>query len=146
MENRITVNTTRFGEITIDRDDIYTMPEGMLGFSSLRQYIIMDHHNNSFFKWLQSVEKPDLAFVIANPAIFMPDYGFEISQSDIDLIRIENENDCIVAVTLVIPKNPEMITANLKGPIVFNVKSRLAKQIVLADSEYTVDYRIFGNS
>lgn len=76
----------------------------------------------------------------------MPDYGFEISQSDIDLIRIENENDRIVAVTLVIPKNPEMITANLKGPIVFNVKSRLAKQIVLADSEYTADYRIFGNS
>lgn len=146
MEKRITVNTTRFGEITIDRDDIYTMPEGMLGFSSLRQYIIIDHQNNSFFKWLQSVEKPDLAFVIANPAIFMPDYGFEISQSDIDLIRIENENDCIVAVTLVIPKNPEMITANLKGPIVFNIKSRLAKQIVLADSEYTVDYRIFGNS
>ncbi len=145
MENSITVKTTRFGEITINRNDIYTMPEGMLGFSSLHQYVIIDHKKNSFFKWLQSVERPDLAFVITDPLIFMPDYGFEISQSDTELLRLENEEDCIVAVTLVIPKDPDHITANLKGPIVFNVRSKLAKQVVLAESEYSVEYRIFGS-
>jgi len=146
LENMTKVNTTRFGEVLIDQSEIYTMPEGMLGFSSQRRYIIIDHHSNSFFKWLQSVDKPDLAFVIADPATFMPNYGFELSQSDMDTIKVEKEEDCIVAVILVIPSNPDLITANLKGPIVFNVKEKMAKQIVLADSEYSVEYRIFGDS
>lgn len=146
MEEMINVTTTRFGEIRINPDDIYIMPEGILGFSSQHRYVIIDHHNNSFFKWLQCVDKPDLAFVIANPASFMPDYGFELSQGDMDIIKLEKEEDCIVAVILVIPKDPELITANLKGPIVFNVREKLAKQLVLADSEYSVEYRIFGDS
>lgn len=146
MENIIKIDTTRFGELQIDGKDIYTMPEGILGFSSQRRYVIIDHHSNSFFKWLQSVDKPDLAFVIANPATFMPDYSFELSQNDMDKIKVEKEEDCIVAVILVIPSNPDLITANLKGPIVFNVKEKLAKQIVLADSEYSVEYRIFGDA
>ena len=146
MENMITVNTTRFGEVLINQSEIYTMPEGMLGFSKQHRYIIIDHQSNSFFKWLQSVDKSDLAFVIADPAAFMPDYNFELSQSDMDIIKLEKEEDCIVAVILVIPSNPDLITANLKGPIVFNVKEKMAKQIVLADSEYSVEYKIFGDS
>lgn len=146
MENIVKINTTRFGDVSVPQSDIYTMPEGILGFSAQRRYIIIDHQTNSFFKWLQCVDKPDLAFVIVNPAAIMADYNFELSQSDMDIIKVEKEEDCIVAVILVIPSNPDLITANMKGPIVFNVKEKLAKQIVLADSEYSVEYRIFGDT
>lgn len=146
MESKVRINTTRFGDILVDPNDIYNMPEGMLGFSSFHRYVIIDHQNNSFFKWLQCVDKPDLAFVIANPAAFMPDYSFELSQGDMDLIKVKEAQDCITAVILVIPSDPNMITANLKGPVVFNVRTKLAKQVVLADSEYSVEYRIFGDT
>ena len=39
-------------------------------------------------------------------------------------------------------ENPEDITANLLGPLVFNSVNRQAKQLVLSDSDYSTKYRI----
>jgi flagellar assembly factor FliW len=65
-------------------------------------------------------------------------------KEDLESIKIERIKDAIVRVILVIPKgHPERMTANLQGPIVFNIRARLAKQIVLPGDEYSTRYRVF---
>jgi len=136
--------TTRFGELEISSDEVYYFPEGLLGFGSVKRYFTLANPTGGPFEWLQAVEPPNLAFVVCDPRVFKPEYEVKAKKEDLESIKIERLKDAIVRVILVIPKgHPERMTANLQGPIVFNVKARLAKQIVLPGEEYSTRHRVF---
>ncbi len=57
-------NTTRFGVLEVDDSSIIRMPKGPLGFEEQTQYILIQHREDTNFRWLQSLEEPSLAFVV----------------------------------------------------------------------------------
>ena len=134
------INTTRFGTIEIEEEKIINMSRGILGFPEDKRYVLIPHREGSPFHWLQSVDTPGLAFVVASPGRFFQDYVFDISDEVEKDLEIESpeEVDCLVIIT--IPReNPKKPTANLLGPIVINVKKRLARQVVLDPNVYPVE-------
>jgi len=131
------IKTSRFGEIEIDKDSIVTMPDGMLGFSEIKQYVLVKHDEKSPFIWYQAVEEPGLAFVITDPFAFFPDYEVGLTQEDLDALDCHDTRDLAVFVVVVIPENAEQMTANLRGPIVINTANRIARQVVLTDERYS---------
>lgn len=133
----MTIATSRFGEIEIDDGAVVSMPEGMLGFSDIRQYALIQHQEGSPFLWYQSVDEPNLAFLVMDPFTFFPDYQVLLSQEDIDVLHCKSLGELSVFVVVVIPENPEHMTANLRGPIVINADRRIARQIVLTDEQYS---------
>ncbi len=138
------IQTTRFGELEVNSGEIYYFPEGLLGFGSVKRYFTLANPTGGPFEWLQAVEPPNLAFVVCDPITFNPDYRIKAKKEDLESIKLERIEDAIVRVILVIPRgHPERMTANLQGPIVFNAKSMLAKQLVLPGDEYTTRYRVF---
>ncbi len=40
-------------------------------------------------KWLQSMESPDLAFVVTDPLIFKPDYQIRLYRADLEEIKVD---------------------------------------------------------
>ncbi|MDQ7779257.1 MAG: flagellar assembly protein FliW [Planctomycetota bacterium] len=139
------VATPRFGEIEVKDDAVYCFPEGILGFAPVKLYFILDNPKGGPFQWLQAVEPPELAFVVCDPRLFLPNYAVAVRKEDLANIELENIEDGFVLVVLTVPsKNPRDITANLMGPLIFNPKKRLAKQLVLADPAYTTKHRVFG--
>ena len=36
------VDTTRFGSVAVAEEDVITFPEGMLGFSKINQYVLIE--------------------------------------------------------------------------------------------------------
>lgn len=137
------VETTRFGEINIENDKVISVPEGILGFPSSRRYIILDHYKKEVpFKWFQSLDDPSLAFVIIDPMLFKPDYMIDDQMPEISDI-IESDSDELLVLTIVtILKKPWQITANLLSPIIINISTKVAKQVVLLDSGYDTRYSI----
>lgn len=136
------INTTRFGEIDVDESTFFNFSDGLLGFPDIHQYVILDVEDSPF-KWMQAVEKPEVAFVICDPMIFMPDYQVQVTRHDQNLLKLKDLSEGVVAVIIRIPEDPQKMTANMLGPIVFNPVSRLAKQIVLVDPNYSTKMRIF---
>ena len=59
------IKTTRFGEIETDKDTVITFPEGMLGFESVTEYMILNDPSGGPLHWLQSIVHPEVAFVIS---------------------------------------------------------------------------------
>lgn len=132
------VNTTRFGEINVDEGSIVTMGNGLIGFGGLTRYVIIEHQPGSAFFWLQSLERPDLAFVIVDPFIFERDYEVHLSQELIENLQVKDPADINIYVIVTIPRGrPGEMTANLLGPLVFNTPARLAMQVVLDDRRYS---------
>jgi flagellar assembly factor FliW len=142
----IKVQTARFGEIEVDESKIIHFVSPVLGFDNLLEYVILDHAQDSPFKWLQCIPDPGLAFVVTNPRLFGLDYHFTITPEDAKKLDLTNNEDALVVTIVNIPQeNPEKMTTNLLGPIVINQKAMKAMQIVLNDVEYSTKTRLISD-
>ena len=143
------IKTTRFGTIGINDEKIIEMPFGMLGFPNKKRYFILQHKENSPFFWYQSVEDPELAFVITNPFLFIPDYKIDLEAvlKEISWNGNENDYDLDLFIVVNIPKGmPHKMTGNFIGPILVNSKVYQAVQIVLPNSPYTHKFPLFKHT
>ncbi len=132
------LNTTRFGELEVDKKDIIVFKEGLLGFENLKKFFIVDPGDQTLILWFQSAEDPATAFPILEPKIFKPDYIVKLLPAELTSLELESINSASVYTILTIPKNVQEMSANLKAPIVINNQSKVARQIVLQDSKLEV--------
>lgn len=128
------IDTRRFGALEVDGDRIITFEQGLLGFPERRRYALIQTSTDPVFFWLQSVEDPDLAFVVCDPLAFVPDYQVPIRRDDLEGLQIHELTDCQVLV--IVNKVEDHLTANLLGPLVIGAQSLLGKQLVLSDKRY----------
>ena len=131
----------KLGEIEYDEGQVIDLADGVLGFPGLRLYVLIDHEGGPFM-WLQSLEEPAIAFVVIDPWLFMPDFSPEIPDPDVaELELVEPYNFSILCVVTV-PEEPSEATVNLMGPIVVNLNTRRAKQVVIPNPEYTTKHML----
>ena len=137
------INSKHFGEIEIEEEKILNFVDGIPGLNNLTEYVIIDNEDADIpFKWLQSVEDEDVTFVILNPFIFKPDYDFEINESTIAKLEIEDEKDIIVYSIVVVPEDITKMTTNLAAPIIINSTNKKAKQVILEGDKYSIKHYI----
>lgn len=126
--------SSRFGTFDVKDESLLVFPSGILGFPDWTKYVMLDHDTDAPFKWLQCVEEPQLAFVILDPAYFKPDYHITIGTDALIEIQKQEDDALSVVTILTIPsEDPTAVTANLRGPLVMNHRTRLCKQLVLSE-------------
>lgn len=140
------LKTKNFGLIEVDDTKVITFPKGILGFPQAKHFVILDKDDKSLLKWMQSTEVPNLAFVITNPLLFKADYVIDIYKKDLQELEASSLDDIAYFVIVTVPKDPEKITANLKGPIIVNMENYKAKQLILDNSDYDIKYKLLNNS
>jgi flagellar assembly factor FliW len=136
----VNIVTTRFREIDIDESKIIDMRGGILGFEHLKKYVLHIRDDNNPFWWLQSLEDGAIAFVVINPYSAKADYEPMISDNDVKLLEIEEAEDVVLLAIVTIRQKPFSVSVNLRAPLVINAKKKIAKQIVLEDAQYPVQY------
>ena len=134
------LETTRFGNVEIEDDRIITFPSGMLGFSSYTRFVLLQPDEQGVFFWLQSVEAPDLAFVVTDPALWVADYQANIRKEQMAELGMNSLDEAQVFV--IVNKRDEVLSANLQGPLVTNVENRTAMQLVLADKRWSTRHEL----
>ena len=129
------ITTTRFGEIEEDESKIVHFAAGLPAFEDEHEFIIIPYDEESPYDFLQSVTTPDLAFLMAIPFIFFPDYEFRLEDDVLESLALERQEDLLLYTLLTIPgKDIREMTANLLAPIVINSRTNEGCQIVLDKS------------
>ena len=113
----VNLSTNNFGNLSIEKENIITFEQGLLGFEELKQFAIIDVEECLPFEWLVSVEDPIVAFPILNPTLFFSDYKPSLSKDDLVSLNIKKEKDVEMFCIVTLDKKPENVTLNLKGPI-----------------------------
>lgn len=132
--NLCQVETTRFGVVDVEPERMVELPQGMVGFPHHTKYCLVQHRPDSPLHWLQSMERPDLAFVVVNPLIFDQQYNVALGRTESELLKIEDPSQIQVWVVVTIPPgHPEKMTANLKAPVIINLVNRQGAQAILDD-------------
>lgn len=138
------VKTSRFGEIQVPDETRITFPDGLVGFKDAQNFVIFECGGDGVFKWLQSCDRPELAFVICDARLIVPDYRIMVGEKERELLKLQKVEDAAVCLILVIPQDPMEATANLLGPIIMNSATRLGIQLVLVNPDYGTRHKIFS--
>lgn len=139
------ITTTRFGEIEEDGSKIVHFAAGLPAFEDEHEFIIIPYDEESPYVFLQSVTTPDLAFLMAIPFIFFPDYEFRLEDDVLESLALERQEDLLLYTLLTIPGSDiREMTANLLAPIVINSRTNEGRQIVLDKSSYRTKHKLFS--
>jgi flagellar assembly factor FliW len=139
----VVVQTGRFGQIEISTDEIITIPSGILGFPQDQEFCLVDTGDDTLILWLQSLTNPRLAFPIIEPKIFKNDYVVRLSAAELRELRMSSIRDASVFTILTIPAQMSEMTANLKAPLVINVREKTGKQVVLQENDQPIKHPMF---
>jgi flagellar assembly factor FliW len=133
------IQSTRFGTLSVDDERIIEFPSGLLGFPEHKRFALIQTGEENYFFWLQSVDEPNLAFVVADPAIFFKGYEVPLRDETRQELRLADEEGAerFLQVFVICNKVGEWLTGNLLGPLVVNAGNRLAQQVVLTEKKWT---------
>lgn len=141
------LDTTRFGVLEVKEDDLIEFPAGIPGFPDMRKYVLIENSEGRIFHIMQSVDDPALAFVLIDPALFVADYKAEVATDEVAELQIGPDDEAVVLAIVTVPRdNPAAMTANLQAPIVLNPRTRLGRQVVLADSPYGIRHPLLAEA
>lgn len=135
------LKTVNFGEIEINEEDVIIFPEGIPGFEDSKKYVLIGNESNeAVFFWLQSVDIPELCFVVTDPFMVYDGYGVDVEDEDVELLELTDPKKVLTLTIVVIPENINEIRVNLKAPILINVEKKLGKQVIQKNDNFPVRY------
>ena len=135
---------SRFGTVDYQDGDVLHFPDGLVGFVSLTRFLLLEHKPGSVFRWLQSVDDPGVAFLVADPFHYVADYAPVIADAALAMLGLTPDTVTLTYVTATIPHGrPDDMTVNLAGPIVINAETGTGRQLVLDHEAYTTQHRGF---
>ena len=131
-------------DLTMPSEDgtLLTFPKGLVGFSTLTTFRLLEPQDGYPFKFLQSVESPEVSFICVDPGSIKEDYEIPLVEDVAEALHLESPKDALVLTLVVIPEDARQMTTNLAGPLVISVKSRVGYQIVLDASKYPLRFPI----
>lgn len=135
---------TKFGEITINLNNVITFDKGLPGLPQYKKYCIAACPVEKFknFVLLQSTEEDQLIFMLypldveSQTFIESKDIDEGCKQAD---IKRQNLALLLVACPKVID-DKKVLTANVKAPIFLDSEAKIAMQVIFQTDKYNVQH------
>jgi len=133
VELEMKIHTSRFGNVDIQPDDILFFRSGLLGFEECQHWVILADAANPSVAWLQSMQSAEIALPVVSPRRFIPDYQVRLDPIDIELLHLGSVNQAYVL--SIVSRDQDVLTLNLRAPIIINLDRRLGCQIITTDQQ-----------
>ena len=139
------INTAVLGQIDVDDDHIFHLPDGLYGFEHEDNYALITKQDDGVtLMWLQAVNASAPCFVVFNPFDVMDGYSPVLEKSDLSFLGAKDVSELMFFVIAVVPEDLEKITVNLKSPVVVNKNDKRARQVILANRDYPIKFPLFS--
>jgi flagellar assembly factor FliW len=135
------VRTRPYGEIDVDEKQAVRFPFGLFGFEDLREFVLLDAAQQPFY-WLQSLQSPEIAFVLIDPLVFRPDYTPDVDPDELAEVGGGSAGDLLVLAIVTFPGGDKGMTANLQGPLLLNRRTRTGRQCISVNPRWGVRHSI----
>lgn len=131
-------NTRDFGEVSYTEKEIINFVHPIFGFDQYKKYIILlDDQIKDSICWLQSIDNPEVCFIILEISSMYKNESFKSFLKEIG----EEESHSVFGIC-VISEDIQKSTVNMRSPILINEKTQKAIQIIL-DGNYKLKQPLF---
>src|SRR5262245_32329540 len=135
----IVIRSRRFGTYEVPAARVITFAAGLIGFPDLHRFALLEPGRpRSPFRFLISVDLPEIAFVVCDPQDFWPGFTAEVPAPS------DPHGHLAVLVMVTVPANPHEMTANLMAPLVIDSESRRGVQIVIDTGRYSTRHPLLS--
>ncbi len=132
------IKTKNFGTVEYQEQDTIQFPRGLPGLPNLKRFLILAFHEMLPLKFMQSLDDPLYSFVLVNPSLLEPGYSYELSPEDCADLSLQPDEAVLHYIIVTVPNDPMQITGNFRAPVIINTRNMHAKQVILADSRYSI--------
>lgn len=113
-----------------------TLSSGLIGLPEIQSLEVVRNPENWPFITLRSPEPGGLQFLAIEPHDFVPNYTLELNDIDTETLELTRVEDALVFnIVTVHSTEPQFVTTNLIGPVVINRNTRVAKQVIITNSD-----------
>lgn len=118
----------------------FELPQGLIGFKDYTRAELLYLPDHLPFLWLKLHRGSDAVhFIVIEPGGLLAEYQPELFDSDAESLDLRDPGEAMLLNIVTLQhQNPLDATINLVGPIVVNRRTRLARQLVIANySQYS---------
>jgi len=131
-----------FGMIEYQPDTVIQFPAGLPGFEQESRFVALEQPGAKPIVFLHSLSRPDLCFITLPAQAVEPGFRLTVSAEDLRTLelaedrqpRIGSEVVCLAVISVAEGQAP---TANLLAPILVNLRTRRALQVIVPESGYS---------
>ncbi len=134
----LSVPSARFGTIAVPRELVLSFPLGIAGFEDATTFALVEIRAGLRFRWLQSLEHPDLGFVVVEAATIVNGYPLDQVRKGLEFCEIEHGEHVVALAICRVPNEPDEPTVNLQAPLGIALRSRRGAQVLLRESGMTM--------
>ena len=115
--------------------DEFALPHGIVGFPGYtRAELLRDQDGHPFMRMRLLGGEECINFVVMEPGALIPGYEPELFENDAASLELADSSEAMILTILTMrPGTPEEATVNLIGPIVINRRTRVGRQLVIAN-------------
>jgi flagellar assembly factor FliW len=128
-------------EKTIDasysRETIIQFEEGLIGFSDCKSFVLMEKEDIAPFRRLQSIDRPEVGFLVIDPALIVADYSALIPRREWESLSLNKASDGIALAICIIGPSSAESTGNFQAPLIINYRTMTGKQVILTETRLT---------
>ena len=121
----------------------FSLPQGLIGFKDYTRAELLYLPDHLPFLWLKLYRGTEsVHFIVIEPAGLVPGYVPELFDADAEGLELRDSSEAMLLnIVTLRHQNPLEATINLVGPIVMNRRTRVARQLVIANySQYSAHW------
>jgi flagellar assembly factor FliW len=141
IADTVSLNSALLGPLEIRTATLIAFPAGLPGFVTLRNFALVETQRDDLV-WLQSVDDPELTFLLGDPFAAVPGFEVDIPAADLAALGGSLSQSALLVLTVMQLDGGHPTSANLQSPIVIDRQRRVGRQVVLPDSRYGMHYPI----
>ncbi len=134
--------SARFGPMQVSEDMVIRFVSPLPGFEGLRNFVLIDHDSDGVFKWLQSLEDPEVAFLLTFPGLFKAGYTVPYRERYLTKLSAAGTESIVVFVMVAASLLKGSVSLNLKAPILFNSENMSAMQCIIDRDKYPCKFMV----
>lgn len=112
--------------------------KGIPGFEDYKYFNVNVIKDNEKFYSIVSKEDDNIGFISISPFEIKKDYEIDLDDEFVNELDIKSEKDVLVLCLITLGKTLKDSTANLKAPIIINIKNNRGRQLILQDDKYKI--------
>jgi flagellar assembly factor FliW len=118
----------------ITPENVIQFQSGLPGFPEEKSFVILKNPKELPLAWMQSIVSPKLAFIVTSPFLLFPDYRPDVPDQELAAIGSPALDEILMFCILrVVNATPPELHTNLKAPVIINLRTLAARQIILAN-------------
>jgi flagellar assembly factor FliW len=132
---------SRFVAADVNPRDILFFADGLPGYESVREFVLLDMPEQAPLKVLHAVNADEPSFLVIDPKAVLPTYRCELGASD--RLRLgTSEDGGLVWLAIVMVGAQGEVSVNLRAPIVINPAQMTGRQVMPNACVYPLRYVI----